>query len=37
VHEVCVFLLIAILVTHIGAALRHHFILRDSILKRMWF
>jgi cytochrome b561 len=37
VHEVCVFLLIAILVAHIGAALRHHFILRDSILKRMWF
>ena len=37
VHEVCVFLLIAILVAHIGAALRHHFILRDSTLKRMWF
>lgn len=36
-HKVCVFLLIAILVAHIGAALRHHFIMRDSILKRMWF
>ena len=37
VHEVCVILLIIILVVHIGAALRHHFLLRDSILKRMWF
>ena len=37
VHEICVTLLIIILVVHIGAALRHHFILRDSILKRMWF
>lgn len=37
VHEVCVIMLIIILVVHIGAALRHHFILRDSILKRMWF
>lgn len=37
VHEVCVIALIIILVVHIGAALRHHFILRDSILKRMWF
>lgn len=37
VHEICVTMLIIILVVHIGAALRHHFILRDSILKRMWF
>ncbi|MGB0449775.1 MAG: cytochrome b [Porticoccaceae bacterium] len=37
VHEICVTMLIIILVAHIGAALRHHFILRDSILKRMWF
>lgn len=37
VHEICVFVTIAILLVHIAAALRHHFILRDSALKRMWF
>ena len=37
VHEVCVIMLIIILLVHIGAALYHHFKLRDSILKRMWF
>ncbi len=37
VHEICVFALIIILLMHIGAALRHHFLLRDSALKRMWF
>jgi cytochrome b561 len=37
VHEICVAMLIIILVVHIGAALRHHFMLRDSTLKRMWF
>lgn len=37
VHEICVTMLIIILVVHIGAALRHHLILRDSTLKRMWF
>lgn len=37
VHEICVTMLVVILVVHIGAALRHHLILRDSILKRMWF
>ncbi|MDB2594200.1 cytochrome b [Porticoccaceae bacterium] len=37
VHEICVFITIAILLVHIGAALRHHFTLGDSLLKRMWF
>ena len=37
VHTTCVALLLAVLALHIGAALRHHFILRDTILKRMWF
>jgi cytochrome b561 len=37
VHEICVFALIIILVTHIGAALWHHLQLRDNALKRMWF
>jgi cytochrome b561 len=26
-----------VLGVHIGAALWHHFKLRDSVLKRMWF
>jgi len=37
VHATCITLLLVVLVLHIGAALRHHFILRDSVLKRMWF
>ena len=37
VHWTCVALLLAVLALHIGAALRHHFILRDTTLKRMWF
>ncbi len=37
VHEICVFALIIILVTHISAALWHHLRLRDNTLKRMWF
>jgi cytochrome b561 len=37
VHEICVFIIIAVLLVHIGAAMRHHFVLRDSALKRMWF
>ena len=34
-HELCAFLLVGVLLAHIGAALRHHFILRDDILRRM--
>ncbi len=37
IHEVCVFVLIAVLVLHIGAALRHQLILADSAIKRLWF
>jgi cytochrome b561 len=35
VHETGVWILIALLVGHIGAALRHHFLLRDDVLTRM--
>ncbi|MCU0728526.1 MAG: cytochrome b [Sphingopyxis sp.] len=35
-HELMGFALIALLVLHIGAALRHHFVLKDGILHRMW-
>jgi cytochrome b561 len=35
VHELLNYLLLALLLTHIGAALKHHFIDRDGILLRM--
>lgn len=34
-HELAANLLLALVLLHIGAALRHHFILKDGILKRM--
>lgn len=37
VHEISVFVLLAVLILHIGAALHHHLLLRDNTLKRMWF
>ena len=36
-HGLGAFLLVALLVAHIGAALYHHFILRDGLIWRMWF
>jgi cytochrome b561 len=36
-HGLGAFLLVALLVAHIGAALYHHFIRRDGLLRRMWF
>lgn len=35
-HEIMGFLMIALLVLHIVAALRHHFVLKDGMLARMW-
>jgi cytochrome b561 len=35
VHSRLAYVLIAVLVLHIGAAWRHHFLLRDGILRRM--
>jgi cytochrome b561 len=35
VHEVLAWTLLALLVLHVGAALRHHFIARDATLRRM--
>jgi cytochrome b561 len=34
-HEVTAFVLVGLLALHVGAALKHHFIDRDPILKRM--
>ena len=36
-HGFGAFLLLALLVAHIGAALYHHFIRRDGLLRRMWY
>jgi len=36
-HHIAVDILIVVLVSHIAAALYHHFKLRDTVLKRMWF
>ena len=36
VHEALVILLIAVLIVHVAAALRHHFLKRDDVLLRMW-
>lgn len=35
-HELFGFVWAGLLVIHVGAALRHHFILKDNILLRMW-
>lgn len=35
-HEIMAFAAIALVVLHLGAALRHHFMLKDGILRRMW-
>lgn len=35
VHEIMAFAIIGLLVLHVGAALKHHFINRDAVLTRM--
>jgi cytochrome b561 len=35
-HQVLGFTLTALLIGHIGAALHHHFVVRDGTLRRMW-
>jgi cytochrome b561 len=37
VHSYIAFFTIALLFLHVGAALYHHFIRRDNVLRRMWF
>jgi len=36
-HGLGAFLLIALLIGHLGATLYHHFIRRDGLLRRMWY
>ena len=35
VHEVLGWVLLALLAVHVGAALKHHFVLKDDVLRRM--
>ncbi|MDE0877613.1 MAG: cytochrome b [Sphingomonas bacterium] len=35
-HGVLGWLMLALVILHVGAALRHHVILRDGVLARMW-
>jgi cytochrome b561 len=37
VHGIAARLLVALIALHAGAALFHHFVKRDTTLKRMWF
>lgn len=34
-HEIMGYVAIALIVLHVGAALRHHFVLKDGVLRRM--
>ena len=36
-HNYGQYLLYALLALHVGAALYHHFVLKDGLLRRMWF
>lgn len=35
-HEILGFVMLALVVLHVAAALRHHYWLRDGVLRRMW-
>jgi cytochrome b561 len=37
IHGVIAKTLVALIVVHATAALYHHFILRDGLIRRMWF
>ena len=36
-HEILGFMMLGLVVLHVGAALRHHYILKDGVLRRMWW
>lgn len=36
-HGIGAFLLVILLFAHVGAALYHHFIRRDALIRRMWY
>jgi cytochrome b561 len=36
-HQIGAYTFLGLLTVHICAALMHHFLLRDEVLRRMWF
>ena len=36
-HMISSYLLAALIVVHIAGSLRHHFIKRNTVMRRMWF
>lgn len=36
-HQVIAWVLIALILLHVAGALKHHFINRDNVLRRLWF
>ena len=36
-HMICSYLLAALVVVHIAGSLRHHFVKRNTVMRRMWF
>jgi cytochrome b561 len=36
-HKILAYVLAALVIVHLVAALRHHFVKHDSVLRRMWF
>jgi cytochrome b561 len=36
-HKILAYVLLALVVVHLVAALRHHFVKHDTVLRRMWF
>ena len=37
IHRILSYALLALIVVHVAAALRHHFIKRNDVLRRMWW
>jgi cytochrome b561 len=37
IHKFLAYVLLALVVIHVVAALRHHFVKHDTVLRRMWF
>jgi cytochrome b561 len=35
-HKVLAYVLLALILVHVAAALRHHFVKRDNVFRRMW-
>lgn len=35
-HEILGYAMLALVVLHVAAALRHHYLLKDTVLRRMW-